>query len=289
MRSDPATEGAAMTSSRQTTTDATSVSEGFGFHRVVVGIDGSRESVEAARQGRRLAAAGAEIELVSAYQLAPPIVGPAGGGAPPYDDEDVQREVAVRAVGAAVDELDAGEASTMVAYGAAWDVLLSAVGDEPDALLAVGSHGTPRLAGILMGSTATEVIHKAPSSVLVARAAGARFPAKIVVGVDGSERSAAAFTVARAIAQRFDAKLWPVIAHGGDPVDTKAAVAIAGSGHEDMPDDPATALVAAAAEADLLVVGSRGLHGLKALGSVSERVAHRARCSVLIVRSAEDV
>jgi nucleotide-binding universal stress UspA family protein len=66
-------------------------------------------------------------------------------------------------------------------------------------------------------------------------------------------------------------------------------VAIAGSGHEDMPDEPATALVAAAAEADLLVVGSRGLHGLKALGSVSERVAHRARCSVLIVRSAEDV
>jgi nucleotide-binding universal stress UspA family protein len=56
-----------------------------------------------------------------------------------------------------------------------------------------------------------------------------------------------------------------------------------------MPDEPATALVAAAAEADLLVVGSRGLHGLKALGSVSERVAHRARCSVLIVRSAEDV
>ena len=30
--------------------------------------------------------------------------------------------------------------------------------------------------------------------------------------------------------------------------------------------------------------GSRGLHGVKALGSVSERVAHRAACSVLVVR-----
>ncbi|MGE5690058.1 MAG: universal stress protein [Pseudomonadota bacterium] len=28
-----------------------------------------------------------------------------------------------------------------------------------------------------------------------------------------------------------------------------------------------------------------GLHGLRALGSVSERVAHRAACSVLVVRS----
>jgi nucleotide-binding universal stress UspA family protein len=48
--------------------------------------------------------------------------------------------------------------------------------------------------------------------------------------------------------------------------------------------DPARALVEAAIEADLLVVGSRGLHGIKALGSVSEQVAHEARCSVLIVR-----
>ena len=36
--------------------------------------------------------------------------------------------------------------------------------------------------------------------------------------------------------------------------------------------------------ADLLVVGNRGLHGVRALGSVSERVAHKAPCSVLVVR-----
>jgi nucleotide-binding universal stress UspA family protein len=50
---------------------------------------------------------------------------------------------------------------------------------------------------------------------------------------------------------------------------------------------PVDALVAAAADADLLVVGSRGLHGLHALGSVSERVAHRAGCSALVVRPPE--
>jgi nucleotide-binding universal stress UspA family protein len=41
--------------------------------------------------------------------------------------------------------------------------------------------------------------------------------------------------------------------------------------------------VAASEPADL-VGGSRGLHGLKALGSGSERVAHQARSSVLVVR-----
>ena len=44
------------------------------------------------------------------------------------------------------------------------------------------------------------------------------------------------------------------------------------------------AAVTAAADADLLVVGSRGLPGFQELSSVADRVAHRARSSVLIVR-----
>ena len=44
----------------------------------------------------------------------------------------------------------------------------------------------------------------------------------------------------------------------------------------------------AACGADLLVLGSRGLHGLKSLGSVSERVAHQALCSTLIVRDTRE-
>jgi nucleotide-binding universal stress UspA family protein len=42
-------------------------------------------------------------------------------------------------------------------------------------------------------------------------------------------------------------------------------------------------LTAASDSADLVVVGNRGLQGLKAIGSVSERVAHGARSSVLVV------
>jgi nucleotide-binding universal stress UspA family protein len=50
-------------------------------------------------------------------------------------------------------------------------------------------------------------------------------------------------------------------------------------------DSPVDALVQAGETSDLLVLGSRGLHGVKALGSVAERVAHQASCSVLVVRA----
>jgi nucleotide-binding universal stress UspA family protein len=45
-------------------------------------------------------------------------------------------------------------------------------------------------------------------------------------------------------------------------------------------------LVEASKTAGLVVVGSRGMTGVKALGSVSERVGHRARSSVLVIRAA---
>jgi nucleotide-binding universal stress UspA family protein len=58
---------------------------------------------------------------------------------------------------------------------------------------------------------------------------------------------------------------------------------------EIVDDAPVDALVEAAAASDLLIVGNRGLHGLCTLGSISERVAHKALCSVLVVRARPDV
>jgi nucleotide-binding universal stress UspA family protein len=50
--------------------------------------------------------------------------------------------------------------------------------------------------------------------------------------------------------------------------------------------DPGTAIVEAASETDLIIVGSRGLNPIQRLllGSVSSKVVHRAPCDVLVVR-----
>jgi nucleotide-binding universal stress UspA family protein len=128
------------------------------------------------------------------------------------------------------------------------------------------------------------VIHDAPCSVLVARSGRVVPPSRIVVGVDGSEASARAFGAARHLAERFGGEVVTVVAEGHDAVDLPAISLVAGDSFHVTPGEPVPVLTAAAANADLLVVGSRGLRGLRALGSVSERVAHRADCSTLIVR-----
>ena len=53
---------------------------------------------------------------------------------------------------------------------------------------------------------------------------------------------------------------------------------------EERPARAVEALVAASEHADLVVLGSRGLRGMHALGSVSERLAHQAASPVLVVR-----
>jgi nucleotide-binding universal stress UspA family protein len=109
------------------------------------------------------------------------------------------------------------------------------------------------------------------------------FPSSILVGVDGSSQSLAAAAVARSIAERFGSEYLIVAATGGKRIDVARIQALSPYFVTD-PGHPAEVLSDLSREADLLVVGSRGLHGLKALGSVSERVGHRASSSVLVVR-----
>ncbi|HEX2432309.1 MAG TPA: universal stress protein [Gaiellaceae bacterium] len=230
------------------------------FGRVLVGIDDSPESLEAARQAATLARG--PITLLAAYDLTDAVIGGAVPPAPVYFDEGPVRERAQESLERAKRELVPVVPVVKIAKGRGWEILLDEISDEHHTLVAVGSHGAGRAKGILIGSTATELIHKAPCPVLVARTPLKQFPSSIVVGVDGSKESAVADAVARDLAERFGAQL---------------------ERYENLP-NPVEGLVEAGMEADLLVVGSRGLHGIKALGSVSERVAHEARCSVLIVR-----
>jgi nucleotide-binding universal stress UspA family protein len=255
------------------------------FTRLVVGIDGSQQALEAARQAALLQDVDGRLTLFSAWDVAPVIIG-GPTTATRYDfEEELQRTTAEEALLAARDYIAPYTAATgKLVRGTPVAKLLEEIERDEDTLIAIGSSGTGRLRGIVEGAVAAEIVHKAPCSVLVARPVDNGFPRRVVVGVDGSVESAAAYAAAHHIAARFDAELHAVVAWGGKGVDERLVATITDRDHDDRQEEPAEALVAAAESADLVIVGSRGLHGLHALGSVSERVAHNAPCSTLVVR-----
>jgi len=139
---------------------------------------------------------------------------------------------------------------------------------------------------------------------------------RIVVGIDGSEAATAALAWAAREAELHDATLHLVTSFG--PTEAVAVGGLAWSA--DMYDElelharevqnraieklgdplppieqevalgsPATLLLEAAQNAELLVVGSRGLGGLKGLllGSVSHRCVSHASCPVVVIPPAD--
>jgi nucleotide-binding universal stress UspA family protein len=255
------------------------------FSRILVGIDGSQQALEAARQAALLEDVNGRLTLLAAWDIAPTIISGTGSRVPYYFDEELQRTSAEEDLTVARDHVSPFAAATgKLVRGIVVTELLREIDRDEDTLIAVGSSGSGRLLGIVEGSVATEIVHRAPCSVLVSRATGADFPSRIVVGVDGSVESAAAYAAAHYLAARFDAKLRALVAWGGKGVNEKLVAAITGGKHDDSRKAPPDALSEAATAADLVVVGSRGLHGVRALGSVSERLAHTAACSALVVR-----
>ena len=250
----------------------------LGFHTIVVGVDGSEESLAALTQARHLL--GPEGRLVAVVVGEERLAFQAGFDAPRMRTE-IQEATDAALDAARALLADVPGAEVRLAHGRPGACLLDVAKETGADLLAVGSHEHSRVAGILLGSVATEVLHEAQRSVLLARLPGGTF-ATVVAGVDGSTQSLDALAVARTQAQAQEAQVRAIAAEGGKPLGLDGLVQV--QGLEWDPRDPVAALVAASETADLLVVGSRGLHGLGSLGSVSERVAHRACCSVLVVR-----
>jgi nucleotide-binding universal stress UspA family protein len=250
------------------------------FDRVVAGVDGSEPGFEAARQAARLVAADGWLEVFTAVYLVEANL--AGWSATRIADElwqeggDAIREAT---------EIAGPRAQHRLVNGPPLQSLMHELREREATLAVVGTHGHSRLSEIIIGGVAGELLHNAPCSVLVARppVAEALFPHSIVAGADGSPESAAAVAAAQYLANRFAAPLTVVTALAGKDVDPAAAELAAPV--EVLDKHPVRALVEASANADILVVGSRVLHGLRSLGSVSERVAHQAHGSVLVVRA----
>jgi nucleotide-binding universal stress UspA family protein len=165
-------------------------------------------------------------------------------------------------------------------------------------LLVLGITGHSRAGGIVIGNVATAALHRSPIPVLVARRppAGVQFPARIVLASDGTPIcDAAAATTARIAARHHSQVTIVAVRDGAAPFQPGLAehaaliAAATGTAPEivDLEAGPPHRGVTSAARdlgASLIVMGSRGLTGLPALRSVSERVAHAADSSVLVVR-----
>jgi nucleotide-binding universal stress UspA family protein len=296
--------------------------------RLVVGVDGSPGSRAALGYALTTAARrGADLEVVSTY---PPILSWSGGAPVDVPDADVIRddtaartrdflaEVRRDPVVAVVPGVDEVAVSVVVTVGPAAQELVDRSGDAD--LLLVGSRGRGAVRSALLGSVALHCATHARCPVVVVHpgALGRPQQSRVVVGVDGSDRSRGALVAAVDEAGRRGADLVAVAAF--DVADYWADLytmalpsldeirADVLRGAEEMVADvlrtteqpgvpvphvrielmrgaAADLLVQVAGEADLLVVGSRGRGALRGLllGSVALHCVMHAPCPVMVV------
>jgi nucleotide-binding universal stress UspA family protein len=299
--------------------------EGDGRRRVVVGVDGTAGSRAALEYAWAAAAArDAELEVVGAfsvedYWLDPRIHDPlTGDGIRAHVEQTVTALVAEVRNDPSLHSASAVPVRTVVMAGRAAAVLID--GSEDADLLVVGSRGRGMVRSALLGSVSLHCVTHARCPVVVVhpRTEDATGPARVVVGLDGSERSRTALLSALDEARRLGADVEAVAAYelvdtwtDMGPVTLPSAEqirAVVERRIQDLvtevldlrPGDGAPGpsigvsvvegsardeLVSRARGAALLVVGSTGRGELRSmlLGSVALHCAMHAPCPVMVV------
>ena len=205
---------------------------------------------------------------------------------------------------------------TVAESGTPVEALEEAIASFGPDLLVLGAHGKHGLEKVMLGSVASEMLHHADVPVLLVREDSELYGAEAAAGtilapVDFSDHSQRALAVARSLAQRNGASLHVVHAvellhtpftPGGltsrfeaEPgLQEKTLTALRemlgdAEGEVEAEDGSPASVILARREAlgaSLVVMGSRGLTGLKGLllGSVAEKVARFCEVPVLVVR-----
>jgi nucleotide-binding universal stress UspA family protein len=283
---------------------------------VVVGVDGSESARDAVRWAAGEAALRrAPLRVVLAFAPVPAghVGNPGLGTAYRHTMREAARTVLDAAVELARQVAPDVTVESELYQGFPVPVLL----DESDhaQLTVVGSRGLGGFTGLLVGSVAGSLAARGGSPVLVVRGTtrqGEPDERPVVVGVDGSPTSEAAVALAfeeaslrRAplvavhtwLDDMLEPSLAPVIDWESLESEERALLAQRLAGwSEKYPDvevrrlverdRPARALLAETAQAQLVVVGSRGRGNATGLllGSVSLALLHHAHCPVLVAR-----
>ncbi|HEX6025176.1 MAG TPA: universal stress protein [Solirubrobacter sp.] len=255
------------------------------FPRILCALDEGAGTDEAIEQA--IAVAGPDARIVFAANWY------GRGSAERAAEADAHARAAVEA---AVERAEAAgvEARAELFHGPRLvDALLRAAASHD--LVVVGAHSHARITGIVLGELATQLVHTSPIPVLVAREP--QLATGLVAATRAWPRDRIALTKATHIAARLGAELTVVHVHEPDDfkrqpeLDAELANVRALLGRQIdhyLATGPAARAIVDVAEGDgagLVVVGSDQRRGLSALASVSERVAHLAPCSVLVMRA----
>lgn len=281
------------------------------FKKILVGYEGSEQSEDALSLARELAGSSGDVTAACSY-WSERLTARVGKGGP---GEEAMRPGAVQTLAPLAER----GIATVPAPGASPAAALHDLAELGDFdLVVLGSTHHGRVAQVLVGSTATHLLHGAPCAVAVAplgyrNADHASIKRVAVAYVDtpaGHEALHVAYGLAdeRAgslvILDAADRGTLEMSGHGGffapyEGTEVRQAVAdelqealTQYAGRGDVPVDshlllgaPGEQLVEYSRDVDVLVMGSRGFGGLRRamLGSVSAYVVHHAACPVLVV------
>jgi nucleotide-binding universal stress UspA family protein len=268
-------------------------------HGVLVGYDGSASSREAVNWAVR-AARERGVMLTVCHAWKP------GYAGPPLEPEheDPARGSAEWTLSTAVRQPDPASVRLILGEGPAADVLCEQSRDA--AIVVVGSRGMEGLTGLMLGSVSLRVATFAASPVVVVhgrwKPGGGYIPGHVVVGVDGSRAAADALEFAGAEAALRHVPLTAICALADAPGELGAAQHLGEDFerivtywekehpevevHRQVTDRSArTALLEAAQDAQLLVVGRHGRGGLPhmMIGTVTETLLSHTPCPVAVV------
>ena len=273
------------------------------MHGIVAGYDGSPGAAQALRWAAREARA-RDTELTVCLAWTPDHM-----ELPTENDLcDLARqhgqEILTRGLPYAESLLGPGRIRADLAGGPAARVLCERSRNAD--MVVVGSRGHSELPGLRLGSVSWQVAGHASGRVVVVRGPwrpANQPPGPVVAGVDGSAAGRAAIVFAFEEAALRGVPLLAVCALTDAPgrlgeirriredfenlmTDEAKAHPEISVWHRILPGTPRSALLAAAAEAQLLVVGARGRGGFDemSLGSIAHAVLQYAACPVAVVR-----